>query len=222
MEWSSNGSWHYCRTASQTNVETTHPVAYQMTAKCHWIFHSCCVLRCMERSQLTPHHGSHLTAFQWETVHRDPIKCWDLHNSMYIVAFWDQNWACIMVSMTTYCDAYMVDMDQWYTTNTWSSLHPFNNPRMASSQQDLSTDIFDNARSGSSRHYSKSRWDPIHNKPLHLGDQDQFEWWFLSRLNYSPNEAETEPKYLSNHSDYDNHTTSQLHYYLAPGDIGNQ
>jgi len=41
--------------------------------------------------------------------------------AMYQADFQEQKRASIAVSMITYCEAYVLDMDQWHTAHAWSN-----------------------------------------------------------------------------------------------------
>jgi len=56
-------------------------------------------------------------------------------NAMYKAAFWEQKCSPIMVSMTTYCDAYVLDMDQWYTAHAWCNWRLFYHLGMVTSER---------------------------------------------------------------------------------------
>ena len=63
-------------------------------------------------------------------------------------------------------------------------------------------DGYDEARCGSSHHCPKSRWDTRDGRPFHQYYPGQFQWLSMPRLNFSIDEAQAEPNYMSNHRDY--------------------
>jgi len=57
----------------------------------------------------------------------------------------------IAVCMTTYCEVYMLDMDQWHTTHAWCNCRILP-PSMVTSESHMRTDSNADARSESSHH----------------------------------------------------------------------
>jgi len=77
-------------------------------------------------------------------------------------AFPEQTRAPIAVSMTTQCEAYVLDMDQRYTALA-DAIGAFYHTQMVTSELHMRTDGYDNARSESSHHCPKPRQRAIAN-----------------------------------------------------------
>ena len=73
-------------------------------------------------------------------------------------AFQKQKHAPIMVSMTTYSEADILDMDQWHTAHAWCIWHILP-PTMGTTESHMRTDDEDDARSARSHRWALSRWD---------------------------------------------------------------
>jgi hypothetical protein len=115
--------------------------------------------------------------------------------AMYKAAFREQKRAPIMVSMTTYCQAYVLDMDQWYTAHTRCHWPSFYHPRMVASELHMRTDGYDDARSGSSHQCPKLRQDPSDDRLFPISPQPIPMMAYAETQLY---EAKAEPNYVSN------------------------
>jgi len=83
-------------------------------------------------------------------------------NAMYKVAFREHMRAPIAVSTTTYCEVYVLDLDQWYTALA-DAIGPFYHPQLVTRVSHMRTNTYDNARSESSNHCPKSRQSAVAN-----------------------------------------------------------
>jgi len=83
-----------------------------------------------------------------------------LGNGILKAAFQVLKHTPIVGCITTYCEACMLDMDQWYTTLA-DAIGSFYHPDMVSSKSHIWTDGYDDARGGSTHHSSTSQWDAI-------------------------------------------------------------
>jgi len=133
-EWRTEGSTNYRRTAYQTEYQTTIPEAYQMTTeKPTNILSELPTEMATEKST----KNAPTLSTEWLSPWNGPPRPCRMPsqemprsaNAMYKAAFREQKRAPIMVSMTTYCHAYVLDTDQWYTAHTQCNWHQFCHPQ---------------------------------------------------------------------------------------------
>ena len=145
--------------------------------------------------------------------------------AMYKAAFREQQRAPITVSMTTYCEAYMLDMDQWYIIHAQCNLPPFSNPRMVSCKSHTRIDGYDGASSGSSHYCPKSRRDPCDDRLFHRYYPGQFRLWSLPRLNFikrKPNRNTCRITDYNYNPEAPMHPNSEIQVTLPPSHNGNR
>jgi len=113
-------------TITEQHTELNANAPYQRPTK--WlprsklIFYQSCLQRWPHRSQPRTHQSYGRNDFHQEAVHQDPTECqikrWrDLQMQCTKRLPKSQKCASITVSMTAYCNAYVFDMDQWYSTH---------------------------------------------------------------------------------------------------------
>jgi len=175
-EWCTEGSTNYRRTAYRTEYQTTIPKAYQMTTeKPTNILSKLPTEMATEKSTknapklssewLSPRNGAP------RPCRMPNYEMLSLANAMHKANSPRAKRALITVSMTTYCEAHVLDMHQWYTAHAQCNWRQFYHSRMVTSKSHMRTDGYDDARSGSSHQCPKSRGDPSDDRLFPISPQ---------------------------------------------------
>ena len=146
-----------------------------------------CLLRLPQRSQPGTHPSYHPNDCHWETVHRVPTewrinRCRDLHIqctkrlSESRSAHLSQGVWPPTARLT--CSIWINDIPP--TANAIGALFHL---RMVTSEPQMRTDGYDDARSGCSHQWPKSRREPCDDRLFHRYYASQFRRWSLPRVN---------------------------------------